>query len=189
MKKSFLAVFVLAIAFTAITQEQIVIGEPTGTNDPVSLFIKVTDSETGKPIPRVNCRIAPIDRGFSTGVDGEYEISLYTGRMTFTFSHLGYFSKSYTVFLTGPGTLEIQLETSIKELQEIIVTGNSDQNVKGTTIGKNELSIESIKALPLFAGQVDVIKSLTLLPGVTSVGEVSSGLNVRGMMVPRKIGQ
>jgi len=72
------------------------------------------------------------------------------------------------------------METSIAELEEVIVTGNPDQNVKSTTVGKNELSIETIKKLPLFAGQVDVIKSLTLLPGVTSVGEVSSGLNVRG---------
>jgi len=180
MRNISLVVISLVIFTNTRAQEQIVIGKPTGNNDPVSLFIKVTDAETGEPISRVNCRIAPIAQGFSTDLNGEYELSLYNGKMTFTFSHLGYFSKSYIVLLVGPGSLEIQLESSIKELEEIIVTGNSDQNVKSTTVGKNELNIESIKALPLFAGQVDVIKSLTLLPGVTSVGEVSSGLNVRG---------
>ncbi len=52
--------------------------------------------------------------------------------------------------------------------------------MKSTDIGKNSLSIESIKELPMVMGEVDVIKSLTLLPGVSTNSELSTGFNVRG---------
>jgi hypothetical protein len=42
------------------------------------------------------------------------------------------------------------------------------------------MSITTMKTLPAFMGEIDPIRSLTTLPGVSTVGELASGFNVRG---------
>jgi len=76
------------VSFSALSQELVRIGTPSGSNLPVSFQIEVLDAEDNQPIQRVNCRIIPINRGFSTDKDGKYELSLQTGKMRFIFTHL-----------------------------------------------------------------------------------------------------
>ena len=68
----------------------------------------------------------------------------------------------------------------VQDLQEVVVNGKKGENVKSTQMGRIELDIESIKALPAFMGEVDVVKTIQLLPGVSSVAEGGQGFYVRG---------
>ena len=67
---------------------------------------------------------------------------------------------------------------ALKEVQ--IETTRKDMNVSGTQMGVNRMGIKEIKQMPALLGEVDVVKSVQMLPGVTSVGEASAGFNVRG---------
>lgn len=156
------------------------VGRPTGKNAPVDLKLTILDNDTQAPIESVNVVAEPSGVGSATNAQGEATITTFTGRITLSFGHLSYRKKSMIILLIGEGEMTVYLKPGVEELDEVVIAGNQEANIRSTTIGKNELSIETIKDLPLFAGQVDVIKSLTLLPGVSSVGEISSGLNVRG---------
>ena len=66
-------------------------------------------------------------------------------------------------------------------IEEIVVTGErKDENVSSTEMGTVELPVADIKKLPAIFGEVDVLKTLQLLPGVSSAGEGSAGFYVRG---------
>ena len=75
----------------------------------------------------------------------------------------------------------MELSTSNVELEEIVIKGSrEDKNVTSNEMSVVELDIATIKKIPAFLGEVDVIKSIQLLPGVSTVGEGASGFNVRG---------
>ena len=63
----------------------------------------------------------------------------------------------------------------------MVLTGErADENIQSVAMGKEEIKMETIKVLPAFMGEVDILKSIQLLPGVQSAGEGNSGYYVRG---------
>ena len=69
----------------------------------------------------------------------------------------------------------------VVETKEVTITADKvDKNVESTSMGRDQLGVEQIKALPAFIGEVDILKTIQLLPGVISAGEGSSGYYVRG---------
>ncbi|MFY0010902.1 hypothetical protein ABTP68_19880, partial [Acinetobacter baumannii] len=61
-----------------------------------------------------------------------------------------------------------------------VTTRRRDNNVKTAQMGKFDLNINTAKALPAFLGEVDILKTLQLLPGVRNAGEGNAGFYVRG---------
>ncbi|MEJ1240663.1 TonB-dependent receptor [Chryseolinea sp. T2] len=77
--------------------------------------------------------------------------------------------------------LTVKLFQTSKELEGVTVTAERiNENVVSQISGVEHLSIETIKTIPTFMGEVDPIRSLTTLPGVSTAGELASGFNVRG---------
>src|SRR5690606_20721669 len=74
-------------------------------------------------------------------------------------------------------TLEIRLQETPILLEEVVV---SDEMLADRSMGKTSINVEELKRLPVFLGEVDVIKQIQAQPGVSTVGEVASGFNVRG---------
>lgn len=96
------------------------------------------------------------------------------------FKYLGKKDINQSVLLYDNGVLNIDMEDSPYSLKEIVITAESESNVHNLKTGSLKLNMEEIKHLPAFMGEVDIIKSVTLLPGVQTVAEGSSGFNVRG---------
>ncbi len=119
-------------------------------------------------------------QGTNTNVYGFYSLTLPEGVYTFSFSYLGYTSKKITVDLKEDTRLNTDLVQGI-EIEEVIVTGEAkDKNVTSTEMGTIDLPVENIKTLPVLFGEVDVLKTLQLLPGVLSSSEGNAGFYVRG---------
>lgn len=147
----------------------------------VKLSGVIKDFSTGETLIGSTVFIESEGIGVGTSLEGSYEIELLPNDYIIKYSMIGYESIEFYVSLYGPGKHNVRLYPSATQLDEIQVTGQSpDHNVKSNDIGKQVLSIESIQELPSFIGEVDVLKSLTLLPGVSTVGEASSGFNIRG---------
>ncbi|MCC1484768.1 TonB-dependent receptor [Winogradskyella immobilis] len=142
---------------------------------------RVTDAKTTETLIGVNIIIPNLGTGTVTNEYGFYSITLDEGTYTIQISYLGYKTITETIELTSNKTINYKLTESAESLDEVVIKEDVEKlNIKRPQMSINSLSIKTIKQLPVVLGEVDVIKSITLLPGVTNAGEGSSGFNVRG---------
>ena len=119
--------------------------------------------------------------GVSSNAYGFYSLTLPKGSYTLVFSYVGYTTQTMLVELTANKTADIQFSEEQNQLQEVVVTEtNPRSNVQSNQMSVNKLDIRTIKSMPALLGEVDVVRSIQLLPGVSTVGEGASGFNVRG---------
>jgi CarboxypepD_reg-like domain/TonB-dependent Receptor Plug Domain len=144
----------------------------------------VRDLGTGEDLIGANVSTLDADQkliGTSTNTYGFYSISLPKAQYTLVFSYIGYAPVTLVVDLQKDTTLNINLSDAIQLDSMIVVTAEAaDKNVKGTEMGTIEISVETAKKLPALLGEVDIIKTMQLLPGVRSAGEGNAGFYVRG---------
>jgi ferric enterobactin receptor len=141
----------------------------------------VRDAKTGQPIQGVNIVVMNVSKGYVTAKDGFYVVTMPAGEYVLKFTHVGYRPKLDTISLQKLLFREILLSDDAKDLEEVVVTSETpDRNVRKVEMGVSQLTIRSIRRIPPLMGEVDVVRSLLLLPGVTTVGEGAPGFNVRG---------
>lgn len=141
----------------------------------------ITDISSNETLIGVNILIPEIQSGTMTNEYGFYSITLPKGTYEIQISYLGFETISETINLNQNISKNYRLIESAESLDEIVIKDNVEKlNIKKPQMSVNALSISTIKNMPVVFGEVDVIKSITLLPGVTNAGEGSSGFNVRG---------
>lgn len=141
----------------------------------------ITDGKTNETLIGVNILIPEIQSGTMTNEYGFYSITIPEGTYSIQISYLGFKTITETIVLNTNTTKNFQLQEAAESLDEVVITENVEQlNIRKPQMSVNALSIKTIKQMPVVLGEVDVIKSITLLPGVTNTGEGSSGFNVRG---------
>lgn len=140
----------------------------------------ITDSKTGEAIIGAKVAVPSIRQGTVTNTYGFYSITLENGNYTFEISAIGQKTENRNIELTQDITLSLEMGSELSELQEVTVNGKKGENVTSTKIGQIELEVDKIKTLPAFMGEVDIIKTIQLLPGVSSVSEGGQGFYVRG---------
>lgn len=119
--------------------------------------------------------------GASANEYGFYSITLPKGPHVIMVSIIGYQTFTFAVELDKNITKTFELKTEGKDLDEVVVTGEAeDKNIKSTEMGVSKLDIKQINKIPALLGEVDVVRAIQLLPGVTTMGEGASGFNVRG---------
>jgi hypothetical protein len=171
MKKNFSLFLVLFLAFGSFitAQEKFTI---SGT---------IIDIQSNETLIGVNVIIPELQTGTVTNEYGFYSITLPSGTYDIQISYLGFKIITETLVLSGNLKKSYKLEEGAESLDEVVITDDVEKlNIKKPQMSVNALSIKTIKNMPVVFGEVDVIKSITLLPGVTNAGEGSSGFNVRG---------
>lgn len=142
----------------------------------------VLDIQTEEPVIGATVMITDLDIGTTTDVDGSYLIeNIPAGTHKVLISFLGYSDYAGDIELLSNGSLNISLDKSAVELSEVTIRARAaNASVNQVQIGVESMDVQEIKKLPTFLGEVDVIKSFLLQPGVSTVGEGASGFNVRG---------
>jgi hypothetical protein len=140
----------------------------------------VKDSTNGESLMEAAVYVVELGKGASTNTYGFYSLTLPQGKYTLRISYIGYAARQMVVDLTKDIRLNVELSNAASEIQEVVVTGKKSQNVESTDLGKQEVSIETSKNLPAFMGEVDILKTIQLLPGIMSSGEGNTGFYVRG---------
>ncbi len=141
----------------------------------------VKDSISGETLIGSTISVAGLSKGITSNSYGFFSISLNAGTYTFICSNVGYISQVKKIDLSGDVQFNFEMPPKITTEQAVIISSKKrDANVKNAQMGKLDLSINQIKSIPAFLGEVDVLKAIQLLPGVQSAGEGSSGLYVRG---------
>ncbi len=140
----------------------------------------LTDANSGEPFFQARVYIDSLKLGTSANEYGFYSLTVPVGVYQVSFSFSGVPSTTKTIDLTKNQVFNLEFGAFTEELEEVLVKANQGQNVNSTKIGQMELEMDQIKTLPAFMGEVDIIKTLQLLPGVSSVSEGGQGFYVRG---------
>ncbi len=145
----------------------------------ISGYIK--DKDNGETLLGANVYEKESFRGATSNEYGFYSLTLPAGQYSLVTSYLGYTSFDTLITLNSDIRLNIDIRSEAKMTNEVVVTSErKDRNVYDTQMGAVELSVERIKSLPVLLGEVDILKTIQLLPGVQSSGEGNSSFYVRG---------
>lgn len=149
---------------------------------------QVVDGTTEEPIIGATVFWKNLNQGTATDVDGNFEIEIESGRHELMIQYVGFDDYNRSVAVMGSGTLNVQLDKAAIELKEVLVRAEAaNVNIESAQVGVARLDVKSIKKLPSFLGEIDVIKSLLLQPGISTIGEGAIGFNVRGGEVDQNL--
>ncbi len=143
---------------------------------------RVADGVTGQGLAGVSIVDKKQGVGTLTDSTGAYQISVLPGLYNLTFSAVGYYARNrYADLSRADELLDVILNPDVRQLDEVSVTGRApDANVSAAQMGVVKLDMKNLRNIPVVFGEVDVLKALTLQPGVSTVGEGAGGFNVRG---------
>lgn len=138
------------------------------------------DAQNGETLIGATITVKGSNKSIVSNQYGFYSITLMEGDYELICSYVGYQPGLIQVKLASDRQLNFELSTRAA-LQEVVINSRkADGNVKNAQMGKFVLPIEQIKAVPAFLGEVDLLKTIQLLPGVRNAGEGSAGIYVRG---------
>lgn len=157
--------------------------------DKFTLSGYIRDDETGEELIGASVSISGKGTGTVSNVYGYYSITLPKDTYDLNVQYLGYDLLSVKVFLDKDLTKNFELTESSEKLQEVEVVGerSSTKNIESVEMSVADLSIASIKKIPAVFGEVDIVKSIQLLPGITNAGEGVGGFFVRGGSVDQNL--
>ena len=170
MRFFILNILLIGISLSAFSQNQV---------NTLSGYVR--DSKSGEELIGVNIVIPTLREGTSTNLYGFYSLSLPPGTYEASIQYIGYQTRTIKVALTKDLTLNIELDENSTTLDEVIVLARRlDENVRSVEMSVAQLDMKDVRKMPALLGEVDIIRSLTLLPGISTIGEASNGFNVRG---------
>lgn len=141
----------------------------------------ITDANSNETLIGVNVSIPELKTGIPTNEYGFYSLTLPKGIYKVQITSLGYQTIEETINLNNNIKNNFKLIGDETVLQEVVILDNKNAAViRRPEMSVNKLSISNIKKMPVILGEVDVLKSILLLPGITNAGEGASGFNVRG---------
>ena len=141
----------------------------------------VQDNESGENLIGVSIYDQKTYKGTASNQYGFYSLTIEEGNYVIIYSFIGYKSITKKVTLNKDIRLNVSLNSDAIITEEVIVTGERlDKNVSSSNMSQAKIEVDNIKQLPVILGEVDILKSAQLLPGIQSGGEGNSGLYVRG---------
>jgi len=140
----------------------------------------IRDKNSGESLIGAVVFLEELNIGAAANAYGFYSIQVPGGQITLEYSCMGMKSTRRNVQLYSEGTLNVEMEEEVLSLKEVTISANGQQNLRSVSLGMEKISIKQLKEIPMALGEVDVIRSVTLLPGVQTVGEGTTGFNVRG---------
>ena len=141
----------------------------------------LTDSLSNEALIGAFVTVKDGTKGTATDVFGNYSLTLPKGTYTLVFNYTGYQKIEQKINLTANVKINQQLKQEVTEVETVkIVVKRKTDNIAKVEMSTVKLDIKEIEKIPALLGEADVIKSIQLLPGVSTVGEGATGFNVRG---------
>src|SRR6218665_1027509 len=169
MHQKITLVDLLLVTFFSFSQEKFTL---SGT---------ISDTKNKETLIGVNLYIVEAKASFSTNEYGFYSVTLPKGEYTLIINYLGYQQTEEKISLTQNIKKNLLLTENSQQLDEVVITDNKKRTeIRKPEMSVNKLSIQTVKQMPVVLGEVDILKSILTLPGVTNAGEGQSGFNVRG---------
>lgn len=158
------------------------IGDPmlAGKYKQAKLSGYIRNGKSGEPLPGAVVYIAEIDQGVVTDMNGYYNVVIPVGKKPINYSFVGFEERELMVNMISPGTLDIEIFESSVAIDQVVIFSNGDANISSTEMGIIRMDAKTINSIPVLLGEADIMKTMTLMPGIQSSGDMASGFNVRG---------
>ena len=141
----------------------------------------VLDSQTNELVIGASVIIDELNIGTITNSYGFFSITVKEGNYSVKTQNLGYKDDLQIISLNKNIILNIYLTEEVESLDEVVVMENTeDIDIELPVLSLNIISGKTIRQTPVVFGESDILKTIQLLPGVSSAGEGASGFNVRG---------
>lgn len=151
------------------------------SQEKVTLSGTVVDSNNNESLIGVIIEIPALKISTITNEYGFYSITIPKGNYSVVVSTIGYETKTIEISIKENSKLTFDIKADAKELDAVIVNKNPYRTIiNKPEMSVNKIAISTIKKMPAILGEIDILKSITTLPGVTNAGEGQSGFNVRG---------
>ena len=148
---------------------------------------KLLNVANGEPVMGATMVDLGTGKGAVSDQGGNVTMALKPGSHAMRFSFIGMESVDVSMEVLSDGDFRIEMQPAVIALDEVQIMGEMYREINTTDIGVERFSMNSLKQVPVFMGELDVIKISKLLPGITSAGEASVGVNVRGGNVDQNI--
>ena len=157
-----------------------------GDTQSVGLYAKATitgrvlNLKTGEPLDGARMTIDELNLNVVTNKKGAFDFTIPVGVYTLRLNYVGFEEEMKTIKVYGNGIVDFEIAEKTFKLKEVLVTERASLNLLSAKMSANVFNTKDIKELPMFLGEKDIVKSVTLLPGVQSTGEFGTGFFVRG---------
>ena len=148
---------------------------------------KILDADSKQPLPGAAISIGNLKKAILTDINGDFSVRVPKGEYPLDVTYVSYRPYRQKITVNENLSLIIELQSLDNELEEVTISGASNAGTKNLAIGLNTLSIKGIKKMPAIMGEIDILRSLQTLPGVSSMGEGANGVNVRGGNVDQNL--
>ena len=171
----FICFFILLSSIASFSQNK------TSPKNKYTISGYVKDNATGEYMIGANVYIKELLKGTTTNVYGFYSLTVEEGEYTLAVSFIGFEEDSVKISLTKDIVHNSTLSPKVIMTKEVVISAErEDKNVNNAQMGAVSMDIEQVKSLPAFMGEVDILKTIQLLPGIQAAGEGNSGFYVRG---------
>ena len=159
----------------------LIVGNPLNTGRYKKAVVKgrVTDGATGDPLVGAVVYHRKSEKGVTTDKEGSFELELPTGDHDLQFSFMGFQQLNLKIRLIEDGSETFELFEESHNIGEVTILGE-EADLPRSQMSMVRMNSAQIEELPALMGEVDVLKGMTMLAGVQTVSELSSGFNVRG---------
>ncbi|MGN6494813.1 MAG: TonB-dependent receptor [Agriterribacter sp.] len=140
----------------------------------------IKDITTGEPVPGAAVFVDKLKISVVSDRFGYYSITLPKGRHLVNIQSLGKKDTWRNVMLYGDGSLNVDMRDHVLSLKAVVISAKKAANINSLQMGVEKVDIRTIKQIPVVFGEADVLRVVQTLPGVKTVGEASTGFNVRG---------
>ena len=142
---------------------------------------RITDSKTGEDLSGATVVIPGTTFGVATNSYGFYSLTLPKGTYNLLYRYVGYQNIEKTLVLDKNTTSNVELTETSKDIDEFVVSAAAEESkVENKQINVIKLDMQTVRRIPVVFGEVDILKTVTMLPGVISAGEGNTGFSVRG---------
>ncbi|MCF8364855.1 MAG: TonB-dependent receptor [Bacteroidales bacterium] len=148
---------------------------------------KILSFNDSLPLPGATIYIDQLEKGAVTDNNGFFTLAVPKGKYNLKVRNVGYEETSFKVEVLSSGSQDFYILKKVFLMETVEIRSEADHNVKSVQMGVEKISIKDIKEIPTVLGERDIIKVALLLPGVQSIGEGSSGFNVRGSPADQNI--
>lgn len=138
------------------------------------------DAKTGEPVIGASVLLEGTRTGTASDQYGFYSLAIPRGRNTINIQSMGIRDTRRQLMVYGDGRMNIDLQPQVISLKHVTVSAERTSLIRGMQMGVQKIDIKAIKQVPVVFGETDILRVVMTLPGVKTVGEASTGLNVRG---------